>query len=115
MTGLVSTGEQLSWAAKEVAALAYQDGNATGEQLEVLQDEADETGETLADLAALIVTKGARYRKLVRKIAGLRRATYMALEAEADPIKYNDILNTALARAVALADALGVEPLAWES
>jgi|GEM_PF-3223002 len=115
VTGLVSTGEQLSWADKEVAAIAFQDGTATAEQLEVLQDEADETGETLAELAALIVAKGKRYRKLVRKIAGLRRATYMALEAEEDPMKYKDILNTALARAVALADALGVEPLAWEA
>ena len=41
----------------------------------------DETGETVADLAATVRAKAAAYRAISGQIAGLRRATNAAIDA----------------------------------
>lgn len=111
VTGDVPIDEKLSWSAKEAAAQALTDGTETAAQLALLKDEADLTGETPAELAAVVLGKAAIYRSVVSRIAGLRRATIAAIEAAdtaQDAKAYDTILNGAKAQADALASSLGL-------
>ncbi|WP_305986126.1 hypothetical protein [Roseibium sp. MMSF_3544] len=115
ITGSVSIGEKLSWATKEAAARAQTAGTADADHLALLQAEAAQTGETVDELSAKILSNATAWQQITGSVAGLRRSTFRALEAEADPVKYRAILETALAKADALAVSLGLEPMAWET
>ncbi len=111
VTGKVPIDEKLSWAAKEVAAQAVSDGVQTADQLKLLKDEADLTGETPQALAATVLAKASVYRSVVSRIAGLRRVTTTAIEAadrNADPNVYDTILAGAKTQAESLAASLGL-------
>lgn len=111
ITGDVPIDEKLSWPAKEAAAQALTDGTETTEQLALLKDEADLTGETPVELAAIVLGKAAVYRLVVSRIAGLRRATVAAIEAAdtaQDAKAYDTILSAAKAQAETLAAGLGL-------
>lgn len=108
VTGPVPLDEKLSWDAKEAAAKAFIAGTATAEQQSLLDDEAALMSEETADLANVIVSKAAIYRKVVSRVAGLRRALTAQIEAEADPYKYEAILVAGQAQAQQLAESLGV-------
>jgi len=83
--------------------------------LALLQAEAAQTGETVDELSAKILSNATAWQQITGSVAGLRRSTFRALEAEADPVKYRAILETALAKADALAVSLGLEPMTWET
>lgn len=108
VTGPVPLDEKLSWDAKEAAAKAVIAGNATLEQQSLLDDEAALTSETTADLANVIVTKATLYRQVVSRVAGLRRALTVQIEAEVDPYKYEAILQAGQAQAAQLTASLGL-------
>lgn len=115
ITGAVSIGEKLSWATKEAAARAQMAGTADADHLALLQAEAAQTGETVDELSAKILSNTTAWLQITGSVAGLRRSTYRALEAEADPVKYKAILEAAMAKADALAVSLGLEPMTWET
>ena len=108
VTGHIPKDEKHSWNAKEPAAIAYLAGTADAAQTQLLQDEADLTGETLTELSTAITTKAAAFRSVVSKVAGLRRATEALIDAEADPHNYETILVNARTQALAMASALGL-------
>ncbi|MEO0955800.1 MAG: hypothetical protein AAFY12_12460 [Pseudomonadota bacterium] len=114
ISGNVSIGEKLSWTVKEAAAEAHLAGNATADQTAMLQAEADQTGESLSDLSNAILSNATMFRQIAGSIAGLRRATRAALEAESDPVNYTTILQTAQSNADALASSLGLTPMSWD-
>lgn len=106
ITGKVPQDEKLSWDAKEGAARAILAGNATTSQTALLQGEADLTGETLTELSTIIVAKADKYRLIVAKVAGLRRAVSKQLQAAdvvSNPFVYDTILEQAQTQAQALA------------
>lgn len=81
LTGATPLVEQLSWMAKETAARSHQAGTATQSDLQILNAEAQETGETLSDLAELILSKASTYRQATSFIAGTRRKYTTRIEA----------------------------------
>lgn len=114
VSGNVSIGEKLSWTVKEAAAVAHLAGTATADQTAMLQAEANQTGETLTDLSNAILSNATAFRQIAGSIAGLRRATKVALEAESDPVNYTAILQSAQASADTLATSLGLTAMSWE-
>ncbi|WP_299482068.1 hypothetical protein [uncultured Roseibium sp.] len=116
VSGNVSIGEKLSWSAKEAAATSYlADPNTVpADQRALLQAEADQTGETLTELSNAIMSNATAFRQIAGSIAGLRRATRVALEAEPDPVNYTAVLQTAKDNADALAVSLGLTPMNWD-
>lgn len=75
--------EQLSWSKKEAAARAYLEEAATEAQMAMLEAEAAETGETLAELASRIVQKADAQMLLVARLTGIRRALMVEIAAVA--------------------------------
>lgn len=114
VSGNVSIGEKLSWTVKEAAATAHLAGNATADQTAMLQAEANQTGESLNDLSHAILSNATAFRQIAGSIAGLRRATKVALEAEGNPVNYTAILQNAQAGADTLATNLGLSPMSWD-
>ncbi|MBG6211511.1 hypothetical protein IWQ49_006199 [Labrenzia sp. EL_126] len=114
VSGNVSIGEKLSWTVKEAAAAAHLASTATADQTAMLQAEANQTGESLTDLSNAILSNATAFRQIAGSIAGLRRATKVALEAESDPLNYTAILQNAKTSADALATSLGLTPMAWD-
>ena len=111
ITGDIPRDEQLSWSLKEPAAIAILASTATVQQTELIADEAAITGETNAELAAAIIAKATVYRRVVSRMAGLRRGTQAALVAadiNSNPSAYDDILAAAKTQALAMATALGI-------
>jgi len=108
VTGPVPLDEKLSWDAKEAAAKAVIAGTATTEQQSLLDDEAALTSETTASLANTIVSKATLYRKVVSRVAGLRRVLTAQIEAETDPYNYSVILEAGKTHAAQLADSIGL-------
>lgn len=100
--------ERDSWPVKELAAHAQLAGTATPEQIELLQFEAQITGETLDALAAVIIAAAQPFRRVSASIAGLRRKVSALLRAEPDPYKFDAILEAAKAEAQQMAVDLGV-------
>lgn len=73
--------EMLSWSVKEAAARAVLADHASPAQQQLIGAEAAMTGESLADLCALILAKAGAYHAAVGTIAGLRRAVEAGLAA----------------------------------
>ena len=73
LTGSVPRAERDSWETKALAAAAYLADEATAGQTAMLQAEADVTGETVAEVAALINVRGSAFAAAAMTIAGLRR------------------------------------------
>ncbi|MEP2977952.1 MAG: hypothetical protein ABJO86_00615 [Lentilitoribacter sp.] len=108
ITGPVPLDEKLSWDAKYAAALAVKENTATSDQETLINDEAVITGEDMIDLANVIIAKAKMYKRIVSRVAGLRRAMTAQIEAESDPYKYEDILNAGKIKAGELAAELGL-------
>ena len=106
IAGPVSRGERDSWTAKEAEARAWVADNQAATP--ILSAEAAVTGETMADLTAKVITRADALKPITGEIAGLRRATELALAAAAEPDDYETILQTAQAQAIALAAARGI-------
>ena len=90
--------EKNVWPVKEAAAKAVLAGTGDATQTAILSAEATITGETIAALSTRILQKATIYRGVVARMAGLRRATEVALDA-AIPSQYQDIINKAKAQA----------------
>jgi hypothetical protein len=100
--------EQLAWPVKEAAAVAYLADAASVDQVALITDEADLTGEDPDALAQKILDKAATFRAVVAKISGLRRKISDQLAAAADPFAFDAILDAGKVEALALADDLGL-------
>lgn len=109
-TGDTPLDERLSWDAKEAAARAQIAGAADAQQAALLADEAALTGETVDNLALLILANADLYRAIVARVAGLRRLTRDAINAAETPEAVQAVLDGAKAQALALAAALGIAP-----
>ncbi|MGR3760877.1 hypothetical protein ACUXV3_12220 [Roseobacteraceae bacterium NS-SX3] len=108
VSGRVPEFERASWPAKAAAARAIQAGTATGDQTALVLGEADVVGETIEETAALIVENAAPYEVIIGKATGLRRVLNAQLEAAADPLEYEAILEAGRDQALALAADLGI-------
>lgn len=106
ITGYVPLSERLSWPKKEAAALAYDANTATPSQLALLQAETSVTGETVAALAAKIISNAATYTTAAGLIAGQRRKTLEAIDALTDPATVAADLAAIFQTAEAQAQAL---------
>lgn len=104
ITGDVPLDEKLSWPTKEAEAIAYQADNQA--PTPILSAEAAITGETLADLAAEVLTNAASYRTISGQIAGLRRVTRTAIDAAETPEQIEAALADARTQAEAMLAAV---------
>lgn len=107
ITGNYPIDEKLAWSDKEAAALAFIASTATASQANMLQNEANLTGETVSALALVIKAKAEAYKNIIGLVSGLRRKTEAAIAVEAakddpDPYQYEDILLQAKAEALPL-------------
>jgi hypothetical protein len=84
LTGARSRYEPHSWDRKAAAAAAYLGGTATTAQEAMLQAEADETGETLTDLAQLIAANAGAFEVAAARLTGLRRKAMAGIAAAED-------------------------------
>lgn len=100
ITSDVPLDEKLSWATKEAEALAYQADNQV--PTPILSAEAAITGETIANLAAEVLTNAIAFRTISGQIAGLRRTTRAAIEAADSP----EAIEAALAAARTQAETM---------
>lgn len=108
VTGEVPYTEKASWATKAAAARAYQAGSADPTQRAMIATEADLSGEAEAELAAKIVASADRWQVVVAAVTGLRRVTGRRIEAATTVVELDTILESARARAHALARQLGI-------
>jgi hypothetical protein len=72
--GATPLWEMLAWPAKEEAARRYLAGEATEADMLLLRAETAQTGETEADLAALVVRRADAFRQISGHLTGMRRA-----------------------------------------
>jgi hypothetical protein len=100
--------ERLSYPAKTAAAAAYLASDASADQVDMIEGEAELTGEDPADLAALILEKSATEIRIASKIAGLRRRLDLAIDEAVNPFEYEAILEAGQIEAAALAVDLGL-------
>lgn len=108
LSGFVPLQEQSAWAAKEMAARGHLDGTATPSQTQMLQLEADQTGESLSDLSAKIIEKAELWSKVIGSVSGLRRKTEAEVAAATTSEEREAILTSARGQAEALAASLGI-------
>jgi len=111
LTGYIPADEKLSWGDKRDAAVAYQAGTASADQLNRLKDEAEITGEEIADLVEKILSKAALYQKVVSRTSGLRRKMVAAIDETLNPFDYELIVEAGQTEAALLASALGLDHL----
>ena len=99
--------EQLSWGAKEAAADAYLDGDATMKQLAHLTDEAQAKQTTVTLLATSITEKAELFHAIMDFASGLRSRKQKQIAA-AQPADLQGILDGAMGEAMTKAAELGV-------
>jgi hypothetical protein len=97
-----------SWSTKGEAARAVVAGTARADQTLLVQSEADIVSATLADQAALIVTKADQFAAIISLTSGLRQKTGTALDAATTPEQFAAIVDAALVEASASAAAHGL-------
>lgn len=100
--------ERLSWDAKEQAARAQVAGTADAQQVALLEAEATITGETVDNLALLILANAELFRAVVGRVSGLRRVTRDAIMAAQTPESVQAVLDAAQEQALAMAADLGI-------
>ncbi|WP_037309092.1 hypothetical protein [Ruegeria halocynthiae] len=109
ITGPVPQYERESWPSKAEAARAVIAGTARVDQTALIAGEAGIQSKTEADIAQKIVAKASRFEAIISQTTGLRVMLEEDLEAEADPLKYEAILEGGKVKAAAMAAALGIE------
>jgi hypothetical protein len=108
ITGQYPRHEIDSWSTKGEAARAVVAGTARTDQTLLVQSEADMVSATLADQAALIVTKADQFAAIISLTSGLRQKTGTALDAATTPEQFAAIVDAALVEASASAAAHGL-------
>jgi hypothetical protein len=108
ITGQYPRHEIDSWSTKGEAARAVVAGTARADQTLLVQSEADIVSATLADQAALIVTKADQFAAIISLTSGLRQKTGTALDAATTPEQFAAIVDAALVEASASATAYGL-------
>ncbi len=98
MTGPVPLAEKLCWPAKEAAARAIADGQATEAETALIAGEAAMTGEDAAGLVGSILKNADAYRAVIAMLTGLRRAAEAAIDAAEDPGEVEKVAVAALER-----------------
>lgn len=99
LTNNATVEERDTWQAKALAALAYDSGNASATQTDMLETEAAMAGETTGDLVATILAKNAAYQKMIGLASGHRRKTIAALNAASDIAELRQVGDHARAQA----------------
>jgi len=98
LTAGVPLSEQLSWAPKEESAKRYLDGTHGPDDLAMLEGEAEETGETLEELAQRVLAKADANRRAVSKLTGIRRKAEADIHASNNRDTAQSVLDTAKAQ-----------------
>jgi hypothetical protein len=95
ITGPVPEDEKASWPEKLAIARAVLSGDATEEQQVMLMVEANQTGESLTELAGYIVNRAQAYSTAIMHLTGIRRRVSAEIAA-ADPSEYGSIVDGAM-------------------
>ena len=98
LTGPIPLAEKLCWSAKEAAARACAEGQATEAEAALIEDEAAMTGEDAAGLVGSILKNADAYRAVIAMLTGLRRAAEAAIDAAGDPGEVEKVAAAALER-----------------
>ena len=98
MTGPIPLAEKLCWSAKEAAARACAEGQATEAEAALIAGEAAMTGEDAADLVGRILTNAEAWRGTIAMLTGLRRAAEAAIDAAEDPAAVEMVAAATLQR-----------------
>lgn len=102
----VSTYERASWPSKEIAARAQLTSTASASELALLTAETNArgNGETVTDLANLIVTNADAFNLIIGSMSGFRRTAYASIEAATDAAGVQsalDVMDASLAAVLA--------------
>jgi hypothetical protein len=97
VSGGYSRAERDTWPVKAAAAFAFLGDTASPAQIEYLEIEAAEMGETTHALATRIVTKYDALARLAAKLSGIRRKALAALVDSNTPGACHTIVEEALA------------------
>lgn len=95
VTGEYPKDEQASWVVKESAARKFLAGTADLTEVNLLQTEANLTGETLIELSELIVSISNNYRMIIANVTGIRRVAERQFAAVIDANDYWNIIEEA--------------------
>ena len=98
MTGPIPLAEKLCWSAKEAAARACAEGQATEAEAALIAGEAAMTGEDAAALVGRILKNAEVYRGAIAMLTGLRRAAEAAIDAAEDPAAVEKVAAATLQR-----------------
>lgn len=71
--GEIPEPERLALSSKEEAAKRYLTGERIQEDIDMFQEEIDETGETMMQLVRAILRKAKKHKKVIGRISGTRR------------------------------------------
>lgn len=98
LTGPIPLAEKLCWSAKEAAARACAEGQATEAEAALIEDEAAMTGEDAAGLVGRILKNADAYRGAIAMLTGLRRAAEAAIDAAGNPVAVEKVAAATLER-----------------
>jgi hypothetical protein len=98
------SAEVASWGTQAAQANAVLAGGSSV----VIAAFAETRGVTEMEMAQRIAAKSAAYMKIIGKVAGLRDATFDAIEAAQTPEQVQAVLDGALAQAQDMAQAMGL-------
>ena len=73
MSGNASPEERDTWTVKYLAAQSVMEKTALKPQTEMLQEEAEQAGQTVQELAKIILAKAERYQTLIGRAAGMKQ------------------------------------------
>jgi hypothetical protein len=101
------SAEIASWPTKAAEARAFLAG---GPASVIIQKEASVTGETVSNLAAIIVAKADRYSEIIGLVSGLRRKVDAEIDAASSPAALASVIQSSKSAATALAISVGAQP-----
>ena len=106
LTSKYSTIEIAGFVAKKIEAEKVQGGEPG--PFPMLESEATLTGETVTDLAAVVLTKDAAYEAITATVTGLRRNTFTAIDAATGAPDVQAAIDAAKVSASGMAEAMGL-------
>ncbi len=106
LTSKYSTIEIAGFVAKKIEAEKAAAGDPG--PFPMLESEATLTGETVADLAAVVLAKDAAYEAITAAVTGLRRNTFTAIDAATSAPDVQAAIDAAKVSASAMAEAMGL-------
>lgn len=105
LTSTYCLEEVSSWSQKAIQARAFAD---TGEVGTLLAAEAEASGDSVDDLAMLIITKADHYETRVARVSAFRRETFSSIEKAKTLAEIQDVISVALVATTTEAESLGL-------